>query len=83
MPQGKQVCQLLDERPGPHMSAILARVTEWQLSHPGEGVASCEAFLKEEKAAGRLPAAPGPADGKRGAKQDGKANKKAKIAKAE
>lgn len=52
--KGKEVCAALSIKPGVQTGVILARVVEWQLSHPDQGKEACEAFLKDEHAAGRL-----------------------------
>lgn len=75
--KGKEVCAALPIKPGPQTGAILSRVVEWQLSHPDEGKAECETFLRGELDAGRLFPSIGD-DGKRGANRRGKATKKAK-----
>lgn len=80
--QGGEVCAALSIKPGPQMKPIMARVVEWQLSHPGESKAACERFLKEEQAAGRLvtvvTSSSTGGDGKRKADQEGKTSKKSK-----
>lgn len=80
--QGGEVCAALSIKPGPQMKPIMARVVEWQLSHPGESKAACESFLKEEQAMGRLVTSAASlfngSDGKRKADQEGKTSKKPK-----
>ncbi|PIL30884.1 hypothetical protein GSI_07053 [Ganoderma sinense ZZ0214-1] len=51
---GKEVMKLLGAPPGPWTGTILARVVEWQLEHPEGTKQECEAWLREEQAAGRI-----------------------------
>ena len=52
--QGKEVTKLLGATPGPWTGTVLARVVEWQLEHPEGTKQQCEAWLREEQAAGRI-----------------------------
>jgi len=67
----------LSIKPGARTGVILSRVVEWQLSNPDQGKTACEAFLKEEFAAGRLLATVS-SSGKRDVNQSRRAAKKAK-----
>ena len=52
--QGREVTKLLGATPGPWTGTVLARVVEWQLEHPEGTKQQCEAWLREEQAAGRI-----------------------------
>ncbi|KAF5361407.1 hypothetical protein D9758_006232 [Tetrapyrgos nigripes] len=51
---GKAILSLLSAKSGPWMGQVLSQVITWQLENPEGKKEECEAWLKEEHAAGRL-----------------------------